>query len=100
MPNPPPITLQDVVNAVQASDALSATRRRDLRSAVTRVAFLLGEDLERIPLDLPALSVKLAAVNPVAAGLKTKSLSNIRSDLMAAVKASELKPVGLPLGCP
>jgi integrase len=94
------ITLQDVVNAVQASDALSATRRRDLRSAVTRVAFLLGEDLERIPLNLPALSVKLAAVNPVAAGLKTKSLSNIRSNLMAAVKASELKPVGLPVRTP
>jgi integrase len=94
------ITLQDVVNAVQTSDALSATRRRDLRSAVTRVAFLLGEDLERIPLNLPALSVKLAAVNPVAAGLKAKSLSNIRSDLMAAVKASELKPVGLSVRTP
>jgi integrase len=91
------ITLQDVVNAVQASDALSATRRRDLRSAVTRVASLLGEDLERIPLDLPALSVKLAAVNPVAEGLTNKSFSNIRSDLIAAVKASGLKPARHPI---
>jgi len=86
------ITLQDVLTAVEGRDALSATRRRDLRSAVTRVASLLGEDPGRIRLDMPALSVRLAAVNPVAAGLTRKTFSNVRSDFVAAVKASGLTP--------
>jgi hypothetical protein len=50
------ITLQDVLNAVEGRESLSVTRRRDLRSAVKRVASLLGDDPGRIPLDLPVLS--------------------------------------------
>jgi len=86
-------TLQHVLNTVEARESLSATRHRDLGSAVTRVASLLGEHPERIPLHLPTLSVKLAAVNPVAAGLTSKTFSNIRSGLLAAIKASELTPI-------
>jgi integrase len=87
------ITLQDVLNAVEVSDALSVTRRRDQRSAVTRVASLLGGDPTRIPLDLPAISARLATVSPAAAGLTKKTFSNIRSDFVSAVKISRLKPV-------
>jgi integrase len=87
------ITLQDVINAVKGRDTLSVTRRRDLRSAVTRVASLLDEDPGRIALNLPVLSAKLAAVNPASASLTSKTFSNIRSDFLAAVKASELTPV-------
>jgi integrase len=86
-------TLQDVLNAVGRMKALSATRRRDLASAVKRVANLLGDDPARISLDLPALSVKLAAVNPVSVGLTSKTFSNIRSDFVAAVKASDLATI-------
>ena len=88
------ISLADVLNTVEGRQALSATRRRDLRSAVKRVASLLGEDPARILLDLPVLSAKLAAMNPVSAGLTSKTFSNIRSDFVAAVKSSELLPVG------
>ena len=88
-----PVTLQNVLNALEGREALSLTRRRDLRSAVRRTAFLLGEDAVRIALDLPALSVKLAAVNPGSAGLTSKTFSNIKSDFVAAVKASELTPI-------
>ena len=56
------ITLRDVLNVVERQEALSANRRRDLLSAVRRVASLLGDDPGRIPLDLPALSIKLAHV--------------------------------------
>jgi integrase len=87
------ITLQDVINAVKGRDTLSITRRRDLCSAVTRVASLLDEDPGRIALNLPVLSAKLAAVNPASTGLTSKTYSNIRSNLLAAVKASELTPV-------
>ena len=53
----------------------------------------MGDDPARIPLDLPAISAKLATISPAASGLTSKSFSNIRSDFMAAVKASKLKSV-------
>jgi len=87
------VTLQDVLHVVEGLETLSVTRRRDLRSAVKRVATLLGDDPARLLLDIPAISSKLAPISPVAAGLSSKSFSNIRSDFMAAVKASRLKPV-------
>jgi integrase len=87
------LTLQDVLIAVEGNEGLSATRRRDLRSAVTRVASLAGQDPGGIPLDLPALRDKLSAVNPVSVGLTTKSFSNVKSDFLAAVKVSELIPI-------
>ena len=42
-------TLGDVLAAVGTQQDLSETRRRDLRSAVNRVAALLGDAPERIP---------------------------------------------------
>ena len=87
------LTLQAVVNAVEGCDALSDTRRRDLRSAVMRVASLLGDDPARIPLDMRAIGARLATTNPVAAGLTIKSVANIKSNFLAAVRASGLKPV-------
>jgi integrase len=83
-------TLAEVLAAFETKK-LPATRLRDLRSATTRVAKLLGGEPARIPLDLPAISAKLAAVNPLGSGLTAKSFSNIRSNFMAAVKASGLK---------
>ena len=94
------ITLQDVLNTVEERDGLSVTRCRDLRSAVKRVASLLGDDPGRIPLDLPAISAKLVTVSPVAAGLTGKTFSNIRSDFIAAVKVSGLKPIQRPARTP
>ena len=40
-----------------------------------------------------AISAGLAAINPVAAGLTPKRFANIRSDFLAAVKASGVSPV-------
>jgi integrase len=87
------LSLADVNRALQKAGSLSATRGRDLRSAISRVAALLGEDPGRLPLDLAIIGAKLGAINPVAAGLTPKTLSNIRSDLLAAVRASGLQPV-------
>ena len=97
---PPPTTspraktLADVLAVVERSTALSPTRLRDLRSAVIRVADLLGNVPGRIALDLPTISTRLAAISPVAAGMTTKRFANIRSDFLAAVKASGLMPIG------
>jgi integrase len=95
-----PVTLRDVITAVEGRDTLSATRRRDLRSSIKRVALLVGDDPARIPLDLRAISSKLATGSPAAAGLTNKTLSNIRSDFIAAVKASGLKPIQRPARTP
>src|SRR5207248_672588 len=62
----PPPTLLSVLTALEHGDDLSPNRRRDLRSAVTRMAKLMGEAPDRIALDLPAISAKLVAVNAAA----------------------------------
>jgi integrase len=54
----------------------------------------LEDDPGRIPLDLPVISAKLAAITPAALGLTLKTFSNIRTNFMAAVKASGLKSAG------
>ena len=88
-----PITLAGMLAALERDGKLTATRRRDLVSAVKRVAALLGDEPAAIPLDMAAISGKLAAVNPVAVGLTTKSSANIRSNFLAAAKASGAMPV-------
>lgn len=85
--------LSVVLLALKNHKGLSQSRVRDLCSSVKRVAMLLGDELARIPLDLPAISAKLASINPVALGLTGKTFSNIRSNFLAAVRASGLKPV-------
>src|SRR5262245_57053158 len=83
-----PVTVAGLLAALERHDKLSATRRRDLMSAVKRVAILLRDEPAAIPLDLAALSARLAAVNPVAAGLSPKTFANVRSNFLAAAKAS------------
>jgi integrase len=90
-----PATLQAVLDAL-AEREFTPNRRRDLRSAVTRVAKLLGDASARITLELPVLGARLAAISPIAVGLTPKSFSNIRSDLLAAVDASGLRPARSP----
>jgi integrase len=83
-------TLGDVLTSLETREDLSEMRRRDLRSAIKRVAALLGDAPKRIPLELPAISAKLAKLSPAAAGVSLKTLHNLRSHFLAAVKASGL----------
>ena len=87
-----PATLADVLTALKRARGLSGTRIRDLVSAVKRVAALLGDEPGAITVDVSALSAGLAIVNPVAIGITTKRLANLRSDFLAALKASGLIP--------
>ena len=48
-------TLATVLAALEQPGGLSTTRLRDLRSAVKRVADLLGDEAAGIPLDLGAI---------------------------------------------
>src|ERR1700674_1189723 len=65
-------TLAEVRTALERNTGLSPTRLRDLRSAVMRVASLLGNVPARIAFDLPTIAAGLAAINPVAAGMTPK----------------------------
>ena len=61
--NPAGPTLADVDREVAKNESLSATRRRDLRSAVSRVAALLGEEPAHLPLELETIAARLATIN-------------------------------------
>ncbi len=87
----PTATLGDVLAALSTHQDLSETRRRDLRSAVKRVAALLTDAPERILLDMPAISAKLSRSSPASAGVSAKTFHNLRSDFLAAVRSSGLR---------
>ena len=60
---------------------------------IARFSELIGEEPDRIPLDLAQIRDRLNAINPVAKGTAPKSFTNIRSNLFAAITASGLKPI-------
>jgi integrase len=91
--SPAPPTLATLLAALESHSGLSETRRRDLRSAVKRVAHLLGNTPAAIPLAMDTIREGLGSVNPIAVGMTPKRFANIRSDFVAAVKASGLLPV-------
>jgi len=67
-----PVTLATVLTALDRAEGLSDTRLRDLKSATKRVAILLGNEPAAIPLDMAAISARLATINPAALGLTAK----------------------------
>ena len=100
-----PVSLAGVLASLERQGELTATRRRDLISAVKRVAILLQNEPAAIPLNLAAISAQLAAISPVAVGITHKRFANIRSDFLAAVKAggflpAEVKSRGKPFLSP
>ncbi len=88
MPDTTPLTrtLADVITALQADPGLAPTRRRDLCSAVRRVAGMLARDPARLPASLPEIRRALAGITPTRAGISTKTFQNLRSDLLAALR--------------
>lgn len=84
----PPISLADVVGLLQAHPDLSDARRRDLVSAVRRIAVLLDAPCERLPACLGELRPRLNRILPAAYGLKPKTWQNLRSNLTAAIRTA------------
>ena len=87
------MTLASMLAALDRSGELSATRLRDLRSAVKCVANLLGDEPAALPLDIAWIAARLNTINPLAAGMTTKRLANIRSDFLAATRFCGVQPV-------
>src|SRR5262245_58994837 len=90
-PTAVPATLHDLVDRLVRNPALSDTRKRDLRSAVVTYGKLVGAPLSAIPLDLAAIRHTLDKAVP--AKVSRKRWANLRSDLVAAIAASQLLPM-------
>ena len=88
-----PPSLATVLAALDTAAGLSESRRRDLRSGVRRVAELIGNVPAAIPLSMQEIQTALSEVKPIAAGVTPKRFTNIRSDFVAAVRASAVIPL-------
>ncbi len=85
-PDRTPTTLAEVLAVLKADTALGANRRRDLRSALRRIARMTGKPLDRLPTELSLLRPMLNEIHPVAHGISPKTFANLRSKFMAAVR--------------
>jgi len=84
-------TLGHVLEGLSANRDLSDTRRRDLRSAVNCFAALTNTTPSFIPLDLGAIRSVLDLMVPIQAKVSRKRWANLRSDLAAAIAASDAR---------
>ena len=87
------VTLETVLDRLSSHPKLSPCRLRDMRSAVTSLAKLMDQPPAAIPLDLAAIRQKLDKIVPAWARISRKRWANVRSDLVAAIEASGLRPM-------
>ncbi len=73
------VTLEHVLEGLNANRDLSDTRRRDLRSAVNCFAALTNSTASLIPLDLAAIRSVLDLMVPIQAKVSRKRWANLRS---------------------
>jgi integrase len=79
-----------VLGEIDKLDTITLRKRQDYRSGVLRVSALLNQSPHQIALDLQAISRKMDERCTGASQLRPKTLANIRSNFLAAVKASNL----------
>jgi len=80
------VSLNNVLEHLAASTSLSSTRKRDLRSAVRRFADLLESTPARLPANIKQLKLSVFSIHPAQNDLSVKTLQNIKSNLLAAVR--------------
>jgi hypothetical protein len=88
-PGAKPATLKDVIERLGGD----GSRRRDMRSAVTSYAKLLGRAPSDILLELASIRETLDGMSPSQAEISAKRWANLRSDLAGAIDASGLVPM-------
>jgi integrase len=85
-------TLADVAELLQAGSIFEGRRRGDVLSDLRALARITGRALETLPADLRRLRPLLDKVHPVQAGVSRKRLQNIRSSLVAVLRAVRFGP--------
>ena len=82
-------TLANVREVVQEA-TLSPSQRRDMKSAIKRIAEMAGAVPATVPAEAPALRQMLAKVRPAAHGVSPKTWANLRSQLRAALRLADV----------
>jgi integrase len=80
------VTLADVLRLVEADTSLPESRKRHWASSVRRVAEGIGRPPASIPARLTSLRHPMARLNAAVMGIEEKSLSNHKSNALAAVR--------------
>ena len=78
-------TLENVLHVLDEAE-LSATRRRDMISAVKRVCEMAGSTPLSVSVEAPLLRGLVSKIRPAAHGISAKSYSNLKSLLAAALQ--------------
>lgn len=77
-------TLHDLILAIDSETSLPAKRRADMRSAVRRLADVVGLPLESTPCDPRLFAERLATTSAASARMSPRRLANCKSLLDAA----------------
>lgn len=88
MPNDPHPTLADAIAALEQTQTIPALQRRDVISAISRVATYLNRSPHDLEIDAASLRNSLAKIHPAQAGVSAKTLSNVKNNLMKALQAT------------
>src|SRR5262245_48350571 len=83
-------TMADIAERIMGASDHTPTRQRDLRSGLRRLGKLTERALADIPADMSVIRDLLAAINPPSSGITQKTVTNLRSDLAAAMAAAGL----------
>lgn len=79
-------TYAEVMVEISADQNLNITKRRDMASALRRILQLLDLDPARTPASVAAIKKKLAGLHHAQAGISAKTLANMKSNVLAALR--------------
>jgi integrase len=80
------MTLAAVVKKIIEDDHLSPTRKRDMISAINQTCRMIGRDPKHMTSDIQVLKAAFNTVHPSQHGISRKTLQNIKSNLLAAIR--------------
>ncbi len=80
------LTFSEVIVQIRSDENLTVNQRRDWASAIRRVLELLDLDPERTPASIVAIKKKLQGVHHAQANISAKTLANLKSNTLAALR--------------
>jgi integrase len=86
------VTMANVIESVGADPKLKDSRRRDLISALHRTCQMLGVAPEHLAADIRSLADRMNTLNAPQARITQKTLVNLRSNTLAAIRMATPKP--------
>jgi integrase len=78
--------MADLLSYLDTAPDLAPKRRRDLKSAVRRLCVLANRDPQFVAADVATLRAALRTVHAAQAGVSTKTLANIKANVLAALR--------------